>query len=128
MSGRDELLKQIKIMGKGTRGPIPAILELPDSTLYDIIEQMKRGLSNRAIARHLRKCGMKGSEHSLQQAVIHKINVSIVSIYNIIFDFIYYIEELRFKTAGHDTLLIVSVRVLSCPPTSPRDDSPTCCS
>src|SRR5208283_5568758 len=51
------------------------------------------------------------------RAVIPKINVSIVSIYNIIFYFIYYIEELRFTTAGHDTLLIVSVRVPSCPQT-----------
>jgi hypothetical protein len=30
---------------------------------------MERGLSNRAIARHLSKCGMKGSENSLQQSV-----------------------------------------------------------
>jgi hypothetical protein len=69
MSSREELLKQIRSLGRGTRGSTPAILELPDSTLYDIFEQMKRGLSNRAIARHLSKCGMKGSENSLQQSV-----------------------------------------------------------
>ena len=49
------------------------------------------------------------------RAVIPKINVSIVSIYNIIYYFIYYIAELRVTTAGHDTLLIVSDRVPSCP-------------
>src|SRR5512139_2851180 len=69
MSGRDELLKQIKIMGKGTRGSTPAILELPDAALYEVFEQMQRGLSSRAIARFLRKSGMKGSENSLQQTL-----------------------------------------------------------
>jgi hypothetical protein len=69
MSNEEKLLEQIKILGRGSRGSTPAILELPDSTLYDIFEQMKRGLSNRAIARHLSKCGMKGSENSLQQCV-----------------------------------------------------------
>lgn len=53
------------------------------------------------------------------RAVIPKINVSIVSIYNIICYFIYYIEGLRFKKPGHDTLLIVSDRVPSCPVTNP---------
>ena len=53
------------------------------------------------------------------RAVIPKINVSIVSIYNIIYYFIYYIPELRFTTAGHDAFLIVSVRVPSCPQTIP---------
>src|SRR5208283_4653713 len=49
------------------------------------------------------------------RAVIPKINVSIVSIYNIIYYFIYYIAELRSAKAGHVTLLIVSDRVPSCP-------------
>ncbi len=49
------------------------------------------------------------------RAGIPKINVSIVSIYNIIYYFIYYFAELRFTTAGHVTLLIVSDRVQSCP-------------
>ncbi len=48
------------------------------------------------------------------RAVIPEINVYIVSRYNIIY-FIYYIAELRFAKAGHVTLLIVSVRVQSCP-------------
>jgi hypothetical protein len=69
MSVREELLKQIRIMGRGTRGSPPAILELPDSTLYDIFKQMQRGLSNRAIGRFLRKYGMSGSENSLQQTL-----------------------------------------------------------
>jgi hypothetical protein len=69
MSGRDEIVKQIRIMGKGTRGAPPAILELPDSALYEVFQQMQRGLSNRAIARHLRQFGMSGSENSLQQSV-----------------------------------------------------------
>jgi len=69
MSSREELLKQIRIMGRGTRGAAPTILELSDATLYEIFEQMKRGLSNRAIARFLRKSGMSGSENSLQQSV-----------------------------------------------------------
>jgi hypothetical protein len=69
MSSREELLKQIRIMGRGTRGSTPAILQLPDSTLYDIFKQMQRGLSNRAIGRFLRKYGMSGSENSLQQSV-----------------------------------------------------------
>jgi hypothetical protein len=69
MPGRDELLKQIRIVGRGTRGAPPAILELPDSGLSEVFEQMQRGLSNRSIARHLRKIGMIGSENSLQQSV-----------------------------------------------------------
>jgi hypothetical protein len=69
MSGRDELLKQIRIMGRGTRGAPPAILELPDSALYEMFLQMQRGMSNRSIARHLQKQGMSGSENSLQQSV-----------------------------------------------------------
>ncbi|MGO9569519.1 MAG: hypothetical protein ACLP5H_18470 [Desulfomonilaceae bacterium] len=69
MTNRDELLKQIRLMGKGTRGAAPAILDLPDATLYGVFEQMQRGLSNRAIARYLRRSGMKGSENSLQQTL-----------------------------------------------------------
>src|SRR5208283_2695618 len=69
MTSRDELLKQIRNIGRGTRGNPPAILQLPDATLYEVFEQMQRGLSNRAIARYLRKTGMKGSENSLQQTL-----------------------------------------------------------
>ncbi len=69
MSGREELLKQIKIMGRGTRGAAPAILELPDATLYEAFELLRRGMSSRAVARYLSKNGMKGSENSLQQTL-----------------------------------------------------------
>src|SRR5208283_2971180 len=69
MTSRDELLKQIRNIGRGTRGNPPAILQLPDATLYEVFEQMERGLSNRAIARFLRKSGMSGSENSLQQTL-----------------------------------------------------------
>ncbi len=69
MTNRDELLKLIRNLGRGTRGAAPTILELPDATLYDIFQQMKCHLSSRAIARYLRKNGMKGSENSLQQSV-----------------------------------------------------------
>ncbi len=69
MPGREEILKQLRILGKGTRGASPAILELADDTLYEVFEQLKRGLSCRAVARYLRSIGMKGSENSLQQSV-----------------------------------------------------------
>jgi len=69
MSGRDKLLKQIRVLGKGTRGASPAILELADDTLYEVFEQLKRGLSCRAVARYLRSIGMNGSENSLQQTL-----------------------------------------------------------
>jgi hypothetical protein len=69
MSGREELLKQIRYLGRGTRGAPPAILELPDAALYELFLQMQRRVSNRAIARYLRKTGMKGSENSLQQTL-----------------------------------------------------------
>ncbi len=69
MSGQNKILDQIRVMGRGTRGSAPAILELPDASLYEVFLQMQRGLSNRSIARHLRKCGMSGSENSLQQSV-----------------------------------------------------------
>jgi hypothetical protein len=69
MADRDETLKQIRIMGRGTRGNPPAILNLSNPDLFDIFQQMQRGLSNRSIARNLLKMGMIGSENSLQQAV-----------------------------------------------------------
>ncbi|MGO9568545.1 MAG: hypothetical protein ACLP5H_13485 [Desulfomonilaceae bacterium] len=69
MPNREEILKQIRVMGRGTRGASPAIIGLADSALYQVFEQMLRGLSNRSIARHLRKCGLTGSENSLQQSV-----------------------------------------------------------
>jgi hypothetical protein len=69
MTSRDELIKRIRLVGRGTRGSTPAILELSDSTLYEVFEQMQRGLSNRSIARFLRKSGMSGSENSLQQTI-----------------------------------------------------------
>ena len=43
MISRNELLKQIRILGKGTRGAPPSILELADSALYEVFEQLKRG-------------------------------------------------------------------------------------
>jgi hypothetical protein len=69
MANREEILKQIRIMGKGTRGALPAILDLPGDTLWEVFQQMQRGLSNRAVARHLIKCGMSGTENSLQQTL-----------------------------------------------------------
>lgn len=69
MPGREEILKQIRMLGKGTRGASPAILDLADSTLWEVFEQLKRGLSSRSVARFLRKIGMRGSENSLQQSV-----------------------------------------------------------
>jgi hypothetical protein len=69
MTSRDELLKRIRSLARGTRGRPPAILELPDATVCDIVEQMERKVSNRAIARFLRKNGMSGSENSLQQTL-----------------------------------------------------------
>jgi hypothetical protein len=69
MTSRDERLKRIRSLARGTRGRPPAILELPDAIVCDIVEQMERKVSSRAIARFLRKNGMKGSENSLQQTL-----------------------------------------------------------
>ena len=70
MATREQLIQQIRILGRGSRGAPPAILDLPDPALYEVFEQLQRGLSSRAVARHLRYTGlMQGSENSLQQSV-----------------------------------------------------------
>jgi hypothetical protein len=70
MATREQLIQQIRILGRGSRGAPPAILDLSDPDLYEVFEQLQRGLSSRAVARHLRFSGlMQGSENSLQQSV-----------------------------------------------------------
>ncbi|MGO9121683.1 MAG: hypothetical protein ACLQPD_29250 [Desulfomonilaceae bacterium] len=69
MTSREEILKRIRFLGKGTRGASPAILGLADGTLWEVFEQLKRGLTCRAVARFLRSIGMKASENSLQQSI-----------------------------------------------------------
>ncbi len=70
MATREQLIQQIRILGRGSRGAPPAILDLSDPALYEVFEHLQRGLSSRAVARHLRFAGlMQGSENSLQQSV-----------------------------------------------------------
>ncbi|MGO9120940.1 MAG: hypothetical protein ACLQPD_25435 [Desulfomonilaceae bacterium] len=69
MASPEQILERIRVLGRGRRGAHTGILHLPDSTLYEVFQQMQRGLSNRAIARHLLKCGAGGTENSLQQTV-----------------------------------------------------------
>ncbi len=43
MTNQAELLKQVRVVGRGTRGAAPSILELPDADLYEVFQQ---GTSN----------------------------------------------------------------------------------
>jgi len=63
-------VKQIRELGRGSRGKPPELWALGDATLHRVFFLLRNGCSNRSIARELKaRFGLKSSENSVQQQV-----------------------------------------------------------